>query len=151
MNTFEEIIQFAIESEYKAAAFYQHMLTLNQAAGMRSFFERLVKQEMGHAAKLKNISKHQVSRIDNTDQPDPGLSLADYLVVSVDDESNLSYQDAVILAMKKEKAAVQLYQDLMNKTADPELKALFAFIMEEEKGHQAAFEDEYDKRIQSDN
>ena len=151
MNTFEDVIKFAIDSEHKAVEFYRHLLTLDQAVGMKSFFEDLVKQEQAHAAKLTRILEQHGISGGKTTRPDYGLTLTDYLVESEHDESNINYQDALILAMKREKAAASLYQVLVDNTEDEELKKVFQFILEEEKSHQASFESEYDKKIQPDN
>jgi rubrerythrin len=78
------------------------------------------------------------------------LKIAEYLV-DVKPTANMSYQDALILAMKKEKAAFRMYTKLAQQAEDPEVKALFFNLAQEESKHKLAFEIEYDDYILKDN
>ena len=62
-----------------------------------------------------------------------------------------SSASALILAMKKEKAAFQLYTDLAAETEDPEVKAIFEGLAQEEAKHKLRFEVEYDDMILTEN
>ena len=77
------------------------------------------------------------------------LNLADYLV-NVQITPDLNFQDALIIAMKKEKAAFKLYTDLADQT-DGELKAMFLTLAQEEAKHKLYFELEYDEHILTEN
>ena len=71
------------------------------------------------------------------------LNIADY-TVDVQVSPNLTYQDALILAMKKEKAAFKLYSDLAAANADPSMQSIFTMLAQEEARHKLRFEIEYD-------
>jgi rubrerythrin len=61
------------------------------------------------------------------------------------------YADALILAMKKEKAAFRLYSFLSEETTDPVMKGLFLTLAMEESRHKLRFELEYDEYILKEN
>jgi rubrerythrin len=63
----------------------------------------------------------------------------------------MTYQDALILAMKKEKAAFRMYSALADKATDPDLKTLFYRLAMEESKHKLRFELEYDEYILKEN
>jgi len=56
----------------------------------------------------------------------------------------LSFQDALILAMKAEKAAFRLYSELATATDNAELQTMLLGLAQEEAKHKLRFEIEYD-------
>ena len=150
MNTFEEIIEFAIKQEEESADFYRGLAERAKKPSMQKVFEELVSQEEGHKKRLESVlTKHKAPESKLT--PDPDLKIADYQVEFNANKGEISYQDALILAMKRELAAQQLYQDLINKTSNVELKEILQFILEEEKKHKHSLEAEYDDKILTEN
>jgi rubrerythrin len=63
----------------------------------------------------------------------------------------MSYQDALILAMKREKSAFILYTKLASKTTNKDLQELFLQLAQEESKHKMMFEIEYDEVILREN
>jgi rubrerythrin len=78
------------------------------------------------------------------------LKIADY-VMDVEPSSDLDYQDALILAMKEEKAAFRLYSDLAAATDDEALRVTLLALAQEEAKHKLRFEIEYDDHILTGN
>ena len=78
------------------------------------------------------------------------LKMADYLVAG-EVSGDMDYQQALIMAMKKEKAAFRLYSDLADRVADGALRTLFLGLAQEEAKHKLRFEVEYDDVILRDN
>ncbi|MBI4525920.1 MAG: hypothetical protein HY695_19155 [Deltaproteobacteria bacterium] len=74
------------------------------------------------------------------------LKLSDYLV-EVDASDNLSYQDALIIAMKRERAAFKLYSDMAEKVTDANLKQVSVGLAKEEAKHKLFFKTEYEDRV----
>ena len=66
-------------------------------------------------------------------------------------DKNISYQDALIVAMKRERAAFKLYSDLAEKVSEEELRQVFLGLAKEEAKHKLFFESEYDERVLGDN
>jgi len=78
------------------------------------------------------------------------LKIADYMV-DIEPSPNMDYQSAIILAMKKEKAAFKLYTTLASKMQDPELRNMFLSLAQDEAKHKLRFEIEYDDEIMKEN
>ena len=78
------------------------------------------------------------------------LKISDYLV-DVEAREDISYQDALIVAMKREKAAYRLYSDMSEKVPEGELRNVFIGLAKEEAKHKLFFESQYDERVLSDN
>ena len=78
------------------------------------------------------------------------LKIADY-VVDTELSTDMDYQQALIVAMKREKAAFSLYTNLSGIVDDPKLSAVFQALAQEEAKHKLRFEIEYDQNILSEN
>ena len=144
----EEILNFAIEREQEAHDFYMDLAKKAERPGMEGLFTQFAREEMGHKQKLEGIKKGTRSLAPAKQVVD--LKIGDYLV-DVEPSATLTYQNALILAMKKEKAAFQLYTDLAAETSDAEVKAIFEGLAQEEAKHKLRFEVEYDDMILTEN
>jgi rubrerythrin len=148
-NSLDDILDFAINEEQMAADFYTELAGKMKNQEMKNTFEQYALEEIGHRTKLeavKNGKKYQVSENKIAD-----LKIADYLLDVDTDKSNMTYQEALILAMKKEKIAFRLYNDLANATTDEPSKKLFLMLAQEEAKHKLRFEVEYDSNILTEN
>ena len=63
----------------------------------------------------------------------------------------MTYQEALILAMKREKAAYKLYMKLSEIAPNDNLKKVFKGLAIEEAKHKLKFEIEYDDVIYKEN
>ena len=151
MDTFkniEEILEFAIDNEIRAAEFYEKLSGQAKSKSMRETFEKFSKEERGHEARLKKIKTDGVFKAQKEDILD--MKMSDYLVKS-NTKGKMTYQDALILAMKREKAAYKLYKRLAKSAPTKELKIIFTKLAAEEANHKMNFEIEYDDYIYIDN
>lgn len=144
----EEILDFAITNEVRAAEFYENLSDQAKTKSMRETFEKFSKEERGHEARLKKIKSEGVFKARNEDVLD--MKMSDYLVKS-NTKGKMTYQDALILAMKREKAAYKLYKRLAKSAPTKELKIIFTKLAAEEANHKLNFEIEYDDYIYIDN
>jgi rubrerythrin len=78
------------------------------------------------------------------------MKVADY-IARVNVSSEMMYSDALVVAMKKEKAAFKLYMALSERAANTEMKSLFLSLAQEESRHKLRFELEYDEYVLRDN
>ena len=139
----EEILEFAIEREVESHEFYMRLAESVERPLMRKVFEDFAAEELGHKAKLEAAKRGQVL----LGQPQvQSLGIADYLT-DVEPKAEMSYQDALVLAMKKEKAAYRLYLDLAAIAEAEELTDMFLSLAQEEAKHKLRFEIEYDDEI----
>jgi rubrerythrin len=148
MNSVDEILDFAIEREQAASDFYSDLAQKASSAWMKDMLISFSKEELRHKGKLKSVKKGE--KLLSSEQKVQDLKLGDYLV-DVEPQGDLSLQDAMIVAMKREKAAYRLYSDLAQKVDDAELKDLFLGLAQEEAKHKLYFETQYDDQILRDN
>jgi rubrerythrin len=148
VSTVSQILEFAIEREQEAVDFYTNLAQKATSDAMRRVFEQFAQEERGHKARL--IGVQQGKSLPERKQKVMDLRLSDY-VVAAEPGPDLTYQDALILAMKKEKAAFRLYTDLASYVEDAGLKELLLSLAQEEAKHKLRFEVEYDEKFLADN
>jgi len=142
-----EILDFAIQSEQDAIDFYSYMQKNANSKDMKEIYSELIEEEMSHKKKLIDIKNQGSFMIENSKVND--LKISDYLV-SVKAKSDLSYQEALVLVIQKEKAAFNLYKTLANR-APSELKEVFMMLANEEANHKLKFETYYDEYVLKEN
>ncbi len=145
----EAVLDFAIANEVEANAFYLELAGRMDVPAMKQVFEEFAAEELGHKAKLEAVRRGSWS-LDTLSEHVQSLGLADYLVDSPP-QSDMTYADALILAMKKEKLAYKLYLDLVKGAGTGELADLFRSLAAEEAKHKLRFEIEYDDVVLKEN
>jgi len=151
MNNFgnvDEVLDFAIKGEEEAHKFYMGLARNAEQGAMRKVFEDFAREELGHKKKLLGIKTGTMERSEGKEVTD--LKIGDYLV-DIEPHPGMDYQEALIVAMKKEKAAFKLYTDLAAVVDNESLSALFLELAQEEAKHKLRFEIEYDEQILTDN
>lgn len=144
----DEVLDTAIEREQEAADFYQDLATRVDSEVMKGVFLQYAKEEQGHKKRLESIKADKSLAPAAKEVLD--LKMSDYLV-DVEATAKMSIQDALILAMKREKAAFKLYTDLAASTSDSTLKGTFLMLAQQEAQHKLRFEIEYDDHIYQEN
>jgi rubrerythrin len=144
LNGVDEIIDFAIRQEEKAAEFYTRLADKVRHQHMKEALLGFADEEKGHKAKLLQVK--QGKQMLPAQQRVLDLKIGDYLEDAAPSE-DIDYQQALILAMKAEKAAFRLYNDLASATDDPSLKATLSGLAQEEAKHKLRFEIEYDNEF----
>lgn len=147
-NNVDDILDFAIENEQKAIDFYMELANKSSNSAIRETFEKFSLEEVGHKAKLIKIKDENIFALAKEVIQD--LKLSDY-IENVKPSDNMNYQDALILAMKREKSAFKLYTTLASKTNNMNLQDLFLQLAQEESKHKLMFELEYDEVILKEN
>jgi len=152
MNEFksiDDIIDLAIKDEIRASNLYADLAKRSMSKEMQKVFEQFSKEELGHKKTLELIKKGGKIVPSNTKVED--LKISDYLVEVNTSRDDLSYQEALIIAMKEEKATFRLYSDLAARTSDPTAKETFLMLAKEEARHKLLFEIEYDDNMLKEN
>lgn len=148
LQTVNEILDFAIEKEQEAANFYNGLADKMTREQMKNVFKGFAREEMGHKAKLEAVKDGQ--QLLSAQQKITDLKIGDHLV-EVELSAELDYQQALIVAMKAEKAAYKLYSDLAAATDNTGLQELLLSLAQEEAKHKLRFEVEYDDAILTEN
>jgi rubrerythrin len=143
-ETTDEILDFAMDMERGSIRFYEGLAGRMEYPNMREVFKEFAKEEEGHLRNLQAVKDDRIFTCPASRIMD--LKIGDYLV-DVKPDPEMDYQDALILAMKKEKAAFKLYNDLLAIVEDENLKETFRCLGREEAKHKLRFEIEYDEHI----
>jgi rubrerythrin len=151
MGTFESVdavLDFAIAREQEAFDLYHRLASQASDAQMETLFTSFAEVEAGHKIKLEGIKAGTAYLPIRGKQTD--LKIADYLV-EVEPSPDMSFQDALVLAMKREQAAKDLYSNLSMMLDDPVLIELFRQLAKEEAAHKARFETLYEENFLKEN
>jgi len=147
-KTIDDIFDFAINSEQEAVDFYNELAEIAKTEDMRDVFVQFAQEEIGHKARLTKIKKEGAYQVESHEIKD--LKISDY-TVSVKPASDMTYSEALVLAMKKEKAAYKLYLELSKRAVNKEMESVFLSLAEEESKHKLRFEIEYDEFVLREN
>lgn len=139
------IIDFAIEKEKEAAAFYDEVSEKEPFAGSKEMLKEFAAEERKHQALLekfltegvdKGVAEYKLKWI--TD-----IKRSNY-VVEMEYTEGMAYNDLLMLAMQREEKALALYNELEKEVEDAESKKLFQILSQEEAGHKLFLETKYD-------
>ena len=144
----DEILDFAIVQEEQAAQFYTELAGRMDRPWMSKIFKDFAREEIGHKNKLVEVKSGK--RLMAAEQKVLDLKIGDYLV-DVEPTDHMDYQQALVVAMKKEKKAFKMYIDLAGATDDTNLQTVFMSLAQEEAKHKLRFEIEYDDFVMTEN
>jgi rubrerythrin len=143
-----DIIAFAIQREIEAAQGYAKIAELAATAALRELAEDLRKQEVEHRRLLEGLDGASLAQLGSAYVPD--LHIVDGLA----DEpltGDMSLQEMLIFAAKKETQAVALYESLAGMAGGPAPRKLFLFLAGQEREHKFKIEAEYERQILPEN
>jgi rubrerythrin len=138
---FQDIIDFAIEKENEAVAFYEEAAEAQSMSGSRQMFKEFANEERKHADMLRNIGNEDVSGYNFKWIPD--MKRSNFLV-DIPYEKNMVYKDMLHLAIKREEKSLALYNELLGKSEKPEFKNVFKMLCQEEAKHKLKLETLFD-------
>lgn len=140
----DEILDFAISEEERAVVFYTELANMAGNRQMKDVFLQFAGEERGHKAKIQAVKDGKKFVAPEKEITD--LKISDFVVdVATDGIDN--YEDALVVAMKKEKAAFKLYTRLAGLVDSEEAADLFLSLAQEEAKHKLRFEVEYDESL----
>ena len=141
----DEILDFAIANEVNAHAFYLELAEAVEASAIRDTILGFAAEELGHKARLEAVKRGEAEGR-WAEEKVLDLKISDYLA-DVTPKPSMSFQEALIVAMKAERAAFKLYTDLAEATTDPRIARIFRGLAQEEAKHKLRFEIVYDEGI----
>ncbi|ABN57253.1 MULTISPECIES: ferritin-like domain-containing protein [Methanoculleus] len=135
---FQKIITNAIDSEVESYTFYRSVADRVKDANLKTLFLDLAEDEKGHREYLQGLLLRDVNQMHF-------VAARDYKITDSIEEPELSVDmkplDGLVLAIKKELQAAQMYTQLAS--ADAEQQTVFVQLANMEKGHKARLEDIY--------
>ncbi|MBU2650568.1 MAG: ferritin family protein [Bacteroidetes bacterium] len=147
-KSIDDILDFAIDEEQKAVDFYTSLASKATSDDMRKVFEEFAGEEVTHKMRLVKVKEEGLYEMKPEKVAD--LRIVDFLV-NVKPTPDMTYQDALIVAMNKEKAAFKLYMTLSDRAESSQMKELFLGLAQEESKHKLRFELEYDEYVYREN
>lgn len=139
-KSFNEVMDFAIDSEIEAVNFYKILADFVEKPEMAEVLLDLALQESGHKAQLEAVKAGSIV-IDDQEVGDLGITNK---VKDVEPYAKMNYVDLLVIGMKKEEAARKLYTDLATVAQTQEIRDIFLKLAQEEAEHKMRFELEYD-------
>jgi rubrerythrin len=144
----EEIINFAIDKEREAITFYETLAGRAQDPVMKDTILSMADEERKHEKLLVNLTPKKLQFVRDTKQQD--LKLSNYLVETPFTKDS-TYQELLIIAMKREEKSYALYSELEQRAADGATRKLFTLLKGEELKHKTRLEKEYEERVMWEN
>jgi len=148
ITEFNDILDFAVAREEEAIAFYRELQRQAKFADQIEMLKDLENMEMGHIVVIESIRKKgaQIEAIKKI----PNLKISEYIVKELD-EAELTYQNILIKAMKREELSFKLYTEMSVKFPNHEISDLFRRLASEEAKHKLHFEQLYDDFLKQGN
>jgi rubrerythrin len=147
-DTVAGIIAFAVEREIAAAEGYARIAGLATTPGLRELAEDLRDQEIGHRRILEGLPSDALGRLATSSGPDPHL--VDALAAEAP-WGEMSLQDMLIFAAKKEAQSEELYESLTRSAGSPDGERAFRFLAGQEREHRLRLEAAYENHILPEN
>jgi rubrerythrin len=143
-----EIIAFAITKEEEANQFYLEWAKKVKSQAVRDTLLEFAAEEENHKKLLQEVQQGKSFSKEAKRVHD--LKLADYFTATIP-EKDMSYQDALRIAIQKEIGARELYHYLAEKVSDTDAKNLFINLEKEEALHKNRLEIIYDRDFMTEN
>jgi rubrerythrin len=140
----EEIIGFAREKERESIQFYEDLARKIENPVLKETILVMADQERKHEKLLRGLTPKNLQALAAPTMPD--MRISDYLV-DVAPSKDLSYQELLIIAMKREEKSYALYSDLETRAADLATRKIFNLLKGEELKHKTTLEKEYEGRV----
>ena len=141
----QEVIDFAIEKEIEAAGFYEEVSQQEGMSGAKEMLLEFAEQEKKHQRLLEELkTKGIVEGIsDYKFKWIPDIKRSDY-VVELEYKKGMTYNELLMLAMKREEKALALYNQLLRQADGKNAKDVFKMLCQEEARHKLILETKYD-------
>ncbi len=144
-KTPNDILDYAISKEQEAKQFYLDICEEETLSGNRQVFTDFAQEEDKHVVMLEKlkagviadgIAKYEFKWIKDIKRSD--------LVLDIEYKKGMHYRDILMLAIKREEKALQLYNDLQTRVEEPDHAKIFKILCQEEAKHKLALESMYD-------
>jgi len=138
-------LDFAIEKEKEAVAFYTGLSKEESFSGASKMFEEFAAEEQKHQKMLEEFKSKGVAAAVQGYRFKwiSDIKRSDY-VTDLEYRPGMGYRDILMLAMKREEKALKLYNDFLSREDNEAGKSLFKVLCQEEAKHKLALETMYD-------
>ncbi len=150
-TSIEAVLRRAIQLEEEAMTLYANAAQSVRDDAVRQRLEEMAAQERGHKAKLEDVLAGNVRWAIRRSKAEPviDLRLSDHLVGGSLDP-NADYQDVLLFAARREKAAHDFYKAMGEMIEDKLTQNLFEMLAQEELRHKYVLEKTYEEVVYKD-
>lgn len=148
ISEFNNVLDYAVDKEKEAVAFYQELQNKTEFVEIKKMLAELEAMERGHITVIENIRRKGIS--EELIKSIPTINLSENLQ-EPENYQNLDYPSVILIAMKREEKAYNLYSAMVDHVSAVELKNLFKKLASEEAQHKSRFEKLYDEVVLKDN
>ena len=141
----ESVLRRAIQLEEDAANLYTSAAQDTKNSRIRAELEELAEQEWGHKARIEGVLAGDISTAIRRWKSEPvtDLRLSDHLLGG-SLRPNADYQDVLLFAIQREKAANEFYTAIGEQVDDETVRQVFDSLAAEELRHKYRLEKLYD-------
>lgn len=142
-KTFAEVIDFAVMREEESHQFYLDLAEKTTDPFLKPLFAEFAKEELKHKQMLLDLDAGAWDRMLEkilARQEDLGIAKN---METVAPDPQMPFGDALVLAMKREDKAFELYSFLAEISEDDDLSILFLGLAKEEAKHRTKIEETY--------
>ena len=136
----KKIISDAINNEIEAYTFYRGVADKAKNPAMKSLFSELAGEEKQHRELLQGMLTKDISKMKFDASHD--YKVADELPTPAL-KVGMKPLEGIVIAIKKELEAMQMYSQLAKLAKDTETQLLFSQLANMERGHKSRLEDIY--------
>jgi rubrerythrin len=150
-DTIESILRRAIALEEEAYDLYSSAAATVNSGPIRDRLEELAQIELNHRAKLQEIMSGNIRWAIRRSKAEPvtDLRLSNHLMGGSLDR-DAGFQDVLLFAADRERAAHEFYLAMGDLVADPLHKSLFEMLATEELRHKYLIEKTYEDLVYQD-
>lgn len=141
MQKCKKILLSALQKERQSVQFYRHLAQQAKNSDLAIIFEAIAKQEEKHVEAIQlELFKMGFSI---PDEPIASEAFDSEIVVEFETPpAELTFLEALNLALQRERAAFRLYAELMVRTKDTQVEKMFFELAQQEMRHILQFERE---------
>jgi len=139
-DEYKKIISLAIEREIEAYEFYRFVSERAKDNNLKSIFGDLAKDEQGHRRLLENFLTKAPEKMQFSEAKDYKIADA---VPTPPLTADLKPIEGIVISIKNELEAMQMYTQLANASTDAAQKDVFLQLAAMERGHKSRLEDIY--------
>jgi rubrerythrin len=142
--TVQEALKLAINNEKESMDFYRKAGSITKDERSKKVFQLLADEEMGH---LKAFYDHyqggDLGTLETFLETPPDKQSAIHSALEQALAADVHEQKALEIALKEEKACIELYTILANGISDGNVRKIFETVVRETQKHYDLIEDEY--------
>ena len=139
-SSINEVLDFAVNKEIESHIFYMELADFVEQPEMAEVLTNLAMEELKHKAVLESI---QAGRNTLNEKEVGNLGVTE-TVKDVNLDAKMDYVEMLVVGMKREEIARQLYTDLASIAQPRQIRDIFLKLAQQEADHKLRFELEYD-------